>query len=371
MKRALIILVVVIFELFPINASASLNGKEDFSETRVVGVSVSQSIGTGSWINGSGYLYSPRIVFSAGHGKDSNPSGIYYVSQPNQEIRPGMSTVKVIKAYYPETYKPKIYSNDFSVLVLEKPLMQIANAPLITPLLLEQVIATRNPMKILGFGVYQDVCLQLNQSPPCRFQDGDKTSFVPRSIEMTPWNSSEIQNKFHQYDPEISDHLFFTGPYRSGPCPGDSGGPTTAQINGIDYYVGTVPTGFWNAYACGQSPGYEGETLGWTAPVYKFLDLIAEAEKYVAEHPYVEPSPSAAIAQNTNIVYRYLTELAKGWAKFSRTVDTGKKQCTSARDYGIILKIGRTTSLGVKEKSIRRDLMTSVGFKACLDGFKK
>lgn len=375
MKRALIISVLLILELFPINATASLNGKEDYSETRIVAASANSNIGFKGWVNYSGFLYSPRIVFTAGHLQEHDLIGPYFVVGPNKEISNGMSAVKVAKILIPTSYKTKIYANDFAIMILEKPLADVKTAPLITPELLSKAISAKTQMTITGYGAFQDVCALIKETSPCRF-GSEWTSKAPRSIKMTPSSSTEIQDQFHQYDPEIADHLFFTGPYKSGPCGGDSGGPTTVLVDNIKYYVGTVPTGFWNAYACGQSPGYEGETLGWTAPVYKFLDLITEAEKYVTEHPYVEasPSPSASIAQSTkgpNTDYRYLTELAKVWAKYSRAVDTGKKQCTSARDYGTILKSGRATSLGVKEKSIRQDLITSAGFQACLNGFKK
>ena len=357
------------------SASATFNGIEDFSETRTVAASANSNIGVNGWVNYSGFLYSPRIVFTAGHLQDHDLTGPYFVVGPNKEISNGMKAVKVAKILIPSSYKTKIYANDFAIMILEKPLADVKTAPLITPDLLSKAVSAKTQMTITGYGAFQDVCALMKVTSPCRF-GSEWTSKVPRSIEMTPSNSTEIQEKFHQYDPAIADHLFFTGPYRSGPCGGDSGGPTTVLIDNIKYYVGTVPTGFWNAFACGQSPGYEGETLGWTAPVYKFLDLIAEAEKYVSEHPYVESSPSTSgsITPNTkrsNIDYRYLTDLAKGWAKSSRVVDTGKKQCTSARDYGIILKGGKATSLGVKEKSIRLDLITSAGFQACLNGFKK
>lgn len=280
---------IAVLTLFSQNsATASLNGKEDFSEPRIVAISVSSVIGSSPWANGSGYLYSPRIVFSAGHIKDHIGTNDIYVSQPNKKLVAGMSLIKVVKKIFPTSYKTGIYKDDFAILILEKPLANVSKAPLITPELLEQSITAKSPMKSLGFGVFKDVCLELKLSSPCR-TNGDKTSTVPRSIEMTPWNAAEIKDKYGNYDERVADHLFLTTSYKGGPCGGDSGGSTTVSINNTNYYVGTVASGFWNAYACGQSGGTVGDTVGYTAPVYKFLDLIALAEKYVADHPYKSP----------------------------------------------------------------------------------
>jgi secreted trypsin-like serine protease len=358
-------------------AHASLNAIEDFSEPRIVAISNQQNVVGVAWANYSGYLYSPRIVFSAGHIKDHDEQHDLFVSQPNQKIESGMTTVKVIKVIYPETYKTKIYADDFSILILEKPLANVSSAPLITPELLAQAISAKNPMKQIGFGAYQDVCAEMKVAAPCQF-GSERTSVVPRSIEMTPWDATGIQSKYNQYQAEIADHLFLTIAYKGGPCGGDSGGATTVNINTKNYYVGTVATGFWNAYACGQSPGYVGDTVGYTAPVYKFLNLISDAEKYVSEHPYlppqVEPAPLAKPSPTQNSAsskYQYLTEIAREWAKRSRPTDTANKQCASARDRGLIYKYGKLTSIGLTELKIRNDLKTKSGFAACLNGFKK
>lgn len=292
MKFRLFWLIAVLALFSQNSATASLNGKEDFSEPRIVAISVSSEIGSSPWANGSGYLYSPRIVFSAGHIKDHNESRDIYVSQPNKKLVAGMSLVKVIKKIFPGTYKTGIYRDDFAILILEKPLKNVSNAQLITPELLQQAISAKSPMKSLGFGVYKDVCLEKKMKSPCQ-TDSDQTSFVPRSIVMTPWNADEIKEKYGNYDDQVADHLFLTTSYKGGPCGGDSGGSTTVSINNVNYYVGTVASGFWNAYACGQSAGNIGDTLGYTAPVYKFLDLIALAEKYVTDHPYKAPKSAS------------------------------------------------------------------------------
>jgi len=379
MRNKVVLILTISLTSVMASASASLNAREDFSEPRIVAISMSNSISNTPWANGSGYLYSPRIIFSAGHIKDRDEFSQIYVSQPNQKLKAGMETVKVIKKIFPSTYKTRIYKDDFAILILEKPLADVAPAPLITPELLARAIVAKTPMKQLGFGAYQDVCAELKVSSPCQF-GSDRTSLVPRSIEMIPWDASGIKAKYNQYQAEIADHLFLTTSYRGGPCPGDSGGSTTVTIDGKDYYVATVASGFWNGYACGQGGGTVDDSLGYTAPVYKFLDLIAEAEKYVTDNPYVAAkattSPKATVAAkpsapNVSSQYQYILKLAQGWAKTSKTGDTALKQCSSARDKGVIYKNGKATPIGATKTNLRRDLKRYPGFSACLAGFIK
>jgi secreted trypsin-like serine protease len=372
--KAWILLLVAAFIVIPSTATASLNGKEDYSEPRIMAVSLSEKIGSGPWANGSGYLYSPRIVFTAGHTKDNAEFKDLYVSQLNSKLKAGMETVKVVKKFFPATYSKKNYKDDFAILILEKPLAHVKDAPLITSELLAQAIAAKTPMKITGFGVYQDICLEKLLPSPCNF-GGDRTSLVPRSIVAEPSTAMEIQSRYGRSDEEISDHLFMTGPHKSGACGGDSGGSTTVLINGTYYYVGTAPSGHWNAYACGQSGGEVGDTIGYTAPVFKFLDLIAAAEKYVAEHPYSQKKgstePKTSPAPKAVNKYQYISDLARSWAKSSTASDSALVQCKSARDRGLIYKNGKAVALGARAKEIRRDLNVYPGFKACLSGFEK
>lgn len=386
MRAKVAILIAVSIFSIPSVASASFNGQEDFSEPRIMALSSLEKVGSGPWANGSGYLYSPRIVFSAGHIKDNAESAQLYVSQLNQELKEGMQSVKVIKKFFPSTYSNKNFKDDFAILILEKPFALLETAPLITPELLTKAIAARTPMKITGYGIYQDICALRNVSSPCKF-NGEITSLVPRSIEMSPWTATEIKSKYGRSDDEINDHIFLTGPYKSGGCGGDSGGSTTVLIDGTSYYVGTTPSGHWNAFACGQAGGTLGDTIGYTAPVFKFLEIIVEAEKYVAEHPYVASplvsptalpaaSPTASesvLPKKSDIAqqYQYILKIAQGWAKTSRKSDTALKQCSSARDKGAINKNGKSTPIGATNTNLRRDLKRYPGFNACLAGFSK
>jgi hypothetical protein len=67
-------------------------------------------------------------------------------------------------------------------------------------------------------------------------------------------------------------------------CPGDSGGPITTIYKGERIYLGMGLGGNEN-YACGAggSLGNKPNSYGHFSPVYKHLDLIKEAEAFVAQ----------------------------------------------------------------------------------------
>jgi hypothetical protein len=69
-------------------------------------------------------------------------------------------------------------------------------------------------------------------------------------------------------------------------CPGDSGGPITTAYNGDLLYLGQGLAGA-NVYACGagdaKSKENDPNSFGWFSPIYKHLDLLKEAEAFVAQ----------------------------------------------------------------------------------------
>lgn len=303
------------------------------------------------------------------------------VSAPDQEIKEGIKLVEVIKTYYPQTYDNKTAKDDFSIFILKEPLGDFGNANLITKSQLDEVTKQKIKMKITGYGRYEDACAGTNKKPPCNY-DQLKPSLVPRSMYMTPNSWQEITAQFNIPRDPVEDHLFLTGKGKDGPCAGDSGGSTTVEINGVEFYVGTVPSGFYNGSECGHGEPWMDIVIGYTAPVYKFLDLIAEAEKYVEEHPYVAPSPAPTPAPTPTFsatqpknsfsqTYLFIINQSKKWASQSLKTDKAMAQCVLARDKGLIKIKGKNQTLGHDSKLIRTALKSKEGFQACLDGFKR
>lgn len=242
----------------------------------------------------SGYLYSPRIVFSAAHSnydfdksgkRIARNAGLITVGKPNSAASDKTGRVKVIKTFvgnYSQT--PNLRAlNDFIVYVLEKDLVSIAPGKLLTAEIEMELVAAQTEVSMHGYGEYQDRCAA-NESPPCkedRSNPKKRTSEFPRSPKGSmklvapsyfPWLQSPRLEDLAE-ETLLSDNLG---------CSGDSGGPVTALYEGEPIYLGTTPLSFGTSYHCGGgSSRTTTQPFGFFSPVHKHLDLINAAESFI------------------------------------------------------------------------------------------
>ena len=274
---------------------ASLKAPVNLENPRVVPIygqyNASEIANQAGW---SGYLYSPRIVFTAAHSNyDFDKSGnriprdarLITVGKPNSAASDKSGRVKVIKTFVGNFSQTPNMSglNDFIVYVLEKDLVSIAPGKLLTAEIEKELIAAQTEVSMHGYGEYQDRCAA-NESPPCkedRSNPKKRTSELPRSptgsmklVPPTyfPWLQSPRLEDLAE-ETLLSDNLA---------CSGDSGGPVMAQYKGEQIYLGTTPNGFGANYHCGAgSSRIVTQPFGFFSPVHKHLDLINAAETFI------------------------------------------------------------------------------------------
>ena len=291
----IIALSILFFQVFT-PANASLNSPVNLENPRVVpifGQPEGVTLDNAGW---SGYLYSPRIVFSAAHSNykfDDNRNRILSepalitVGKPNSKASDLSGRVKVIKTFvgdYKLTSGASV--NDFIVYVLEKDLVPISKGNLLTVEIEKELVAAQSEVRIHGYGEYQDRCP--GQPGPCKktdFRDPKmRTSELPRSptgimklvaLSHYPWMSSDQKANLAN-ETLVSDNLA---------CSGDSGGPVTTDYKGTPYYLGSALNGS-NNRACGA--GFVDDptkAFGYFSPVHKHLDLIKAAEDFIKANP--------------------------------------------------------------------------------------
>lgn len=294
--------------LLGIPAQASLKAPINLENPRVVPIygfgqaNSSQVPDRASW---SGYLYSPRIVFSAAHSNYSfdksgkrilREPGLITVGKPNSAASDKTGRVKVIKTFvgdYSQTANIRGL-NDFIVYVLEKDLTSIEPGKLLTAEIEKELVSAETEVSMHGYGEYQDRCAA-NESPPCKGdQDNPKkrTSEFPRSPKgimklvapsYFPWLQSPQLEDLAE-ETLLSDNLA---------CAGDSGGPVTAMYEGESIYLGTTPLGFTAGYYCGAGSSRTiTQPSGFFSPVYKHLDLIEAAESFIKSRSSSTPKKS-------------------------------------------------------------------------------
>ena len=291
----IIALSILFFQVFT-PANASLNAPVNLENPRVVPIFGQPEGVTSDNAGWSGYLYLPRVVFSAAHSNykfDNNRNRILSepalitVGKPNSSASDQMGRVKVIKTFvgdYKLTSGGSV--NDFIIYVLERDLVPISKGNLLTAEIEKELVAVQSEVKIHGYGEYQDRCP--GQPGPCKktdFRDPKmRTSELPRSPteimklvapSYFPWMSSDQKANLAN-ETLVSDNLA---------CSGDSGGPVTTIYKGTPYYLGSALSGS-NTRACGA--GFVDDptkAFGYFSPVYKHLDLIKAAEDFIEANP--------------------------------------------------------------------------------------
>ena len=296
-------LISVAISLSTFSAKASLPGIEDYTNERIVPLLISP---TSARADGSGFLYSSRIVFTSAHTAvtfDSNGKMIDFrtelsVGKPNSNVTSSGPGIRVIKRFAAPGYSADKEGdiNDFAILVLERDLIQIEPAQLMTPEIEKELVGKKATVKMHGYGNHVDLCGP-NENPPCA-TGRLASSAVPRSAEATLQTASD----FAQLIPRpiaarFANELLFFSPEKTGMCAGDSGGSLTTTYNGKLLYLSNIGTGSFT-YGCGMGGGYDGKGgFQYSPQIYKQLDLVKQAEKYLAEQIAIEQAAEKSKAE--------------------------------------------------------------------------
>jgi secreted trypsin-like serine protease len=85
-------------------------------------------------------------------------------------------------------------------------------------------------------------------------------------------------------------------------CSGDSGSPFYVKENDTFFYLGPLSNGIGGIPNCSGKPWSDSKMYMGSVAAYDYLDLIAEAEKYVVDNPYVEPKTASTGFNNKTTV---------------------------------------------------------------------
>ena len=289
--------------LYSNTSYASYESVPDYSNGRVVPLMSSPNDLNS---NGSGFLYSSRIVFTSGHTAFSfNSNGERQefrpnlaVGKPNANITTIGSGVRVIKRISAPKYlgndSPDLH--DFAILILESDLIPAEPVQLLTPEIEQILLEKRAEVKIHGYGNTVDLC-GLGESLPCK-TNRFKVSEVPRSITATLRPATDFPTLVgYQVPKRLSEQLLFFTPGKSSMCGGDSGGSLTTTFNGNIMYLANIGTAD-GIYACGQTRSFDGKGgINYSQPIYRYLDLIKEAEIFVATQIASEKAEAKAAVE--------------------------------------------------------------------------
>jgi hypothetical protein len=268
-------------------ANASYNGVIDYSNTRIVPIfrDVNQD-----YPNWSGYVYSSRIIFTAGHseltvkenGERIDLSGLpAFVGLPNSKVSKDLKKVPVVKRYLSTTMRYEGGTmGDFAIYVLGEDIGNFKPAKLGTLEIQKELEDERAFVEITGYGEYRDRCKDGDQLP-CSAQQ-PATSQEPRKLRVQVRPYDDFLGLVGYERPQVKGSLLSWGGGKVSPCGGDSGGSVTTTYKGEEIYLSVTPNGM-NGYACGAAGYYDGKGgIGYASPIQAHLDILKEAENFVA-----------------------------------------------------------------------------------------
>ena len=292
--RLVILLIASVLSLTSIPANAVWKGTPNVENKRVVPIFDHPTF---EWCS-SAFLYSPRIVFTAAHvlfnlddrqAKHITPISNAWVGFPNSIVSRNSKRIKSQKIFIAPGYKSRDLwlggntvsrENDFAVVVLESPLpIDDKKVELLTPDLHQQYINAGEQVDLSGYG--RKTTEDMKNNSPCN--------------EYSSFQSKIIEKNFSTGGPRWTTTLNTrVGVGMPNICDSDSGSGYTKIFPDKYIYLGPIGSS-WDNHNCGSfEPNLNRETTNGGEPVYLYKDLIAEAEKYVADNPYVEPKSNNA-----------------------------------------------------------------------------
>ena len=296
MKKILILLISIPL-LFLDNSYAIENGTSALGDSRVVKlyVDITSDQGYNFTIGEcTGWLYSPRIVFTNAHctyKNDLKPEKIkiedssFSVGVPGTVTNNQLMHTRVSKIFRYDIFEwynataggTLSFKNDFAILILDKSITSVSTAKLATKEYLDDALANKKYVSTAGYGYQNTFRLDKNGTEP----KSAKFQLIPFADGMKKVN--EFKQKWNRtYFQE--DVMFANMPINgAAPCDGDSGSGYYFEENGIYTYAGAAYP-FFDAPNCGVGT-WGSSAVASFRPVYNDLELIQEAQTYVTSNP--------------------------------------------------------------------------------------
>ena len=295
MKKILVIALLLSF-IFPNTSNAMENGFDAPKDGRTVPIIV-QPMG----IVCTGFLYSERIVFTAGHClyemTSRQPFQGVQIGVPNETYTASSERISVVKSFvasnwgnfgwYDETNLNP--TGEFGIYILKEPIKVSGKVEIATPEKVKQLTNSNTLVTNIAYG---------KQTPDQAWSG--LPSRTPKYAQF-PLISNEIVNA------SVSAALSFTGKTKynmtlhvlqlpGGPstCGGDSGSPFYLKEDETFIYLGALSNGLGGIPNCTGRPWIDSKMYMGSVNSFDYTDLISQAEKYVADNPYVEPKSTSS-----------------------------------------------------------------------------
>ncbi len=291
--RNKLILVLSIFSLSLsqslIPANAMENGFDAPQDGRTVSISA-EPMG----IVCTGFLYTERIVLTAGHclfnGQTKERLTNSKIGIPNETFSWESKKISALKSFLASNWKWSDENNfnpqgEFGIYILSEPIpvkgkVTIASKNQINDYLSQGILITN-----VAYGKQtpeQDWSGYPSRSP--KFAQFPLVGY--ETVKLDVDQADRFEGKNRKYNMTIHVLQVPGGP---STCGGDSGSPFYVKEGEDFVYLGPLSNGIGGIPNCSGNPWKGNKMYSGAVEGNDYLSLIAEAEKFVADNPYVEP----------------------------------------------------------------------------------
>lgn len=259
----------------------------------------------------TGFLYSERIVLTAGHclhnmqTKNRFDFANVQIGAPNETYTASSKRMPVVKSFIASNWGNFGWADEvnfnptgeFGIYILKESIKVSGNVEIATAEKIKELTNSRTLVTTIGYG---------KQTPNDSYSGLPSRTPKYAEFPLVPYETVKIL---------VDMALNFTGKKKynmtihilqlpGGPstCSSDSGSPFYVKENDTLFYLGPLSNGMGGIPNCSGKPWADSKMYMGSVAAYDYLDLISEAEKYVADNPYIEPTiVQPKVAKKTNI----------------------------------------------------------------------
>ena len=251
----------------------------------------------------TGFLYSERIVLTAGHclhnmqTKKRFDFANVQIGAPNETYTASSKRMPVVKSFLASNWGNFGWADEvnfnptgeFGIYILKEPIKVSGKVEVSTDEKVKQLTASSTLVTNIAYG--KQTPSESYDGLPSRTPKYAQFPLVPYETAKTSFDMALNFSGKKKYNMTIHVLQVPGGP---STCSSDSGSPFYVKENDTIFYLGPLSNGIGGIPNCSGKPWADSKMYMGSVAAYDYLDLIAQAEKYVADNPYIEPKSKTA-----------------------------------------------------------------------------
>lgn len=245
----------------------------------------------------TGFLYSERIVLTAGHclhnmqSKQRFDFANVQIGAPNETYTVSSKRMPVVKSFLATDWGNFGWSDEvnfnptgeFGIYILKEPIKVSGKVEVATAEKVKELTNSNTLVTTIGYG--KQTVDDSYSGLPSRTPKYAQFPLVPYETVKTLVDMALNFSSKKKYNMTIHVLQLPGGP---STCSSDSGSPFYVKENSTIFYLGPLSNGIGGIPNCSGKPWADSKMYMGSVAAYDYLNLILEAEKYVINNPHIE-----------------------------------------------------------------------------------